>query len=226
MPALRTRLIAIVVLGAVFIVLTLAITGGVFAGLDLQVARAMHEAWRPSLHPLLQAIAILGGLEVTTLLVLGVSIYLWRGGFGSDAFVFVIFFAAQAFEIFYKLNLHHPQPPPSLAEGDGPSITEAFTSATGTGNSFPSGHMLRTVIAYGLLAFIIRRLSPSPRVRLAAVVGAVVITVVMAFDRLYLDVHWESDVVGGLILGAIGLLAATVWLDRPRKLPRPRKPEN
>ena len=35
------------------------------------------------------------------------------------------------------------------------------------------------------------------------------------FDRLYLDVHWESDVIGGLLLGAIALLSATVWLDRP-----------
>ena len=85
--------------------------------------------------------------------------------------------------------------------------------------------MMRTVIAYGLLAFVIRRLSPSPWARLFAVGGAILVIVVMAFDRLYLDVHWESDVVGGLLLGAIGLLAGTVWLDRPRK-PAPRKPEN
>ena len=49
---------------------------------------------------------------------------------------------------------------------------------------------------------------------------------VLAFDRLYLDVHWESDVIGGIILGAIGLVAGTVWLDRPRRIPRPKKPEN
>jgi len=77
--------------------------------------------------------------------------------------------------------------------------------------------MLRTVIVYGLLAFVINRLSPSPRVRRLAVVGAIAIIVLMVFDRLYLDVHWESDVIGGLILGSIALLAGTVWLDRPRK---------
>jgi membrane-associated phospholipid phosphatase len=72
------------------------------------------------------------------------------------------------------------------------------------------------VIVYGLLAFVVRRLSISPRVRALAVVAAVLIIALMAFDRLYLDVHWESDVLGGVLLGAIALLAGTVWLDRPR----------
>ena len=86
----------------------------------------------------------------------------------------------------------------------------------GVGNSFPSGHMVRTVVVYGLLAFVFRRLAPSPVARGLAIPVAIVVIVLMAFDRLYLDVHWESDVVGGLLLGAIALLAATVWLDRPR----------
>jgi len=217
------RLIGIVGLSVAFIAVTLAISGGWFNGLDIQVADAMHQAWQPSLHPLLQAIAELGGLEVTTALMIGLTYYLWRGGFGSDALVFVVFIAAQAFELFYKLNLHHPQPPHSIAEADGPSVSELFTSRAGIGNSFPSGHMLRTVIVYGLLAFVIGRLAPSPFVRTAAAVVAVVLVLVMAFDRLYLDVHWESDVVGGLLLGAIALLAGTVWLDRPRAA---GKPEN
>ena len=201
-----------------FIALTIAITAGVFHDLDLQVARAMHDAWQPSLHGLFQVVAELGGLELTTVLMLGLTFFLWRGGFGSDALVFFAFVGAQAFELFYKLNLQHQQPPRSLAETDGPSITESFTSSAGIGNSFPSGHVLRAVIVYGLIAFVIRRLSPSSRVRLAAAVGAIAVTVLVAFDRLYLDVHWESDVIGGLLLGAIALLAGTVWLDRPRTL--------
>jgi len=205
--------------------MTLAVTAGVFSSLDIQVAETMHQAWRPPLHPLLQAVAELGGFEVTTVLMIGLSWYLFRSGFGSDALVFVVFIAAQAFELFYKLNLHHPQPPRSLAETDGPSVSMIFESSTGLGNSFPSGHMVRAVIVYGLLAFVIRRLSESPRVRLAAAAGAVLVIVLLAFDRLYLDVHWESDVIGGLLLGAIGLLAGTVWLDRPRRLPRPRPPD-
>ena len=217
MSTLTARLFGIVVLGVAFILLTIAITAGAFTDLDLQVAQAMHDLWQPSLHPVFQVIAELGGFELTTLLMLGLCWYLWRSGFGSDALVFVVFFAAQAFELYYKLNLHQPSPPASLREADGPSITELFSSGAGIGNSFPSGHMLRAVIVYGLLAFVIRRLSTSPRVRAFAVAGAVVTVVLMVFDRLYLDVHWESDVIGGLLLGAIALLAGTVWLDRPRK---------
>ena len=214
------------VLGVAFIAMTLALTAGVFSSLDIQVAQAMHDAWQPSLHGLFQGIAELGGFELTTLVMIGLTFYLWRSGFGSDALVIGVFIAAQAFELFYKLNLHHPQPPRSLAQTDGPSVTMLFEAGTGIGNSFPSGHMVRAVIAFGLLAFVIRRLSPSPLARALAVAGAIAVIVLLAFDRLYLDVHWESDVVGGLLLGAIALLAGTVWLDRPRRVPRPRKPEN
>jgi undecaprenyl-diphosphatase len=77
--------------------------------------------------------------------------------------------------------------------------------------------MVRAVVAYGLLAFVIRRLAPSRAARLLALPVAILIIVAVAFDRLYLDVHWESDVIGGLLLGGIALVAATVWLDRPRK---------
>ena len=222
MPAIATRLYSTVGLGVAFIALTIAITAGAFNSLDKQVAVAMHDAWKPWLHGLFQLIAEFGSIEVTGILMAGLAFYVWRAGFGSDALVFIVFLAAQAFEIFYKFNLHHPPPPASLAEADGPSLSQLLSGSGGAANSFPSGHMMRTVIVYGLIAFVIRRLSASPLVRLLAVVGAVVIIVLVAFDRLYLDVHWESDVVGGLVLGAIALLAGTVWLDRPRRAGRPQ----
>ena len=195
--------------------MTIAITAGLFTTLDLQVAEAMHSLWQESLHPLFQLIAELGGLELTSILMLALFIFLWRGGFGADALVVGAFVGAQALEILYKSLLYHPGPPHSLSHRDGPSLTDQLSGRLG--NSFPSGHMVRTVVVYGLLAFVVRRLSRSRTARSLAIPVAIVIIVLMVVDRLYLDVHWESDVIGGLLLGGIALVAATVWLDRPRK---------
>jgi len=210
------RLIAIVVLSVAFVGLTIAITAGLLTSLDHQVAEATHGIWQESLHGLFQAIAELGGLELTTILMLALFIYLWRGGFGADALVVVALAGAVALEVVYKFLFFHPGPPRSISHGDGPSLTELLPGS-GLGNSFPSGHMVRAVVAYGLLAFVIRRLAPSRVVGLLVIPVAILIIVVLAFDRLYMDVHWESDVIGGLLLGGIALMAATIWLDRPRK---------
>jgi undecaprenyl-diphosphatase len=213
---LLPRLLATVALSVAFVAMTIAITAGMFTALDHQVAEEMHSLWQESLHPLFQVIAELGGLELTSVLMLGLFIYLWRGGFGADVFVVIAFAGAVGLEILYKSLLFHPGPPLSLSHSDGPSVSGLLEGRV-VGNSFPSGHMVRAVIVYGLLAFVIRSLTPSRLVRVLVAPVAIAVIVLVAFDRLYLDVHWESDVIGGLLLGGIALLAATVWLDRPRK---------
>lgn len=210
------RMVAIAILAAAYVAMTMAITAGLFTSLDRQVAQATHSIWNESLHVVFRGIAELGGLELTTLLTAGLFLYLWRNGYGRDSLVVLAFIGAVGLEVLYKYLLYHPGPPHSLVHSDGPSLTDLI-EGSGGGNSFPSGHVVRTVVAYGLLAFVVRRLTTSPIVRAAAIPVAVVVMVVVSIDRLYLDVHWESDVVGGLLLGAIWLLAATVWLDRPRK---------
>ena len=79
----------------------MTITAGWFTALDLQVALAMHSIWQESLHPLFQVIAELGGLELTTVLMVALFFYLWRGGFGADALVVGAFAGAVALEVLY-----------------------------------------------------------------------------------------------------------------------------
>jgi len=215
LSALRPRLVAASALAVAYVALTMAIAAGMFDALDKQVLQGMSSLWSESLHPLFQAIAELGGLELTILLMLALAIFLLRRGFGADAWVVLVFVAAQVLEVLYKANLHHLGPPRTVAHADGPSITDLVSGTGPLANSFPSGHMVRAVIAYGLIAFVLQRLAPWPPARTLAVPIATALIVLVAFDRLYLDVHWESDVLGGLLLGGIGLLAGTIWLDRP-----------
>ena len=202
-------------LAVAFVALTMALAAGALNMLDKQVLQGMASLWSEPLHPLFQAIAELGGLEATAVLMVGLAVFLIRGGFGADAWVVLVFVAGQVLEVLYKANLHHLGPPRSVSHADGPSLTELVSSSGPLANSFPSGHVVRAVIAYGLIAFVVRRLAPWPLARSLAIPVATAIIALLAFDRLYLDVHWESDVVGGVLLGAIGLLAGTVWLDRP-----------
>jgi membrane-associated phospholipid phosphatase len=213
---LAARLAAIAALAIAFLAFTFAVSAGWASMLDQQVLRAMESAWREPLHPLFQAIAELGGAELTSLLMLALGFYLLREGFGADAWVLVAFVAAVLLETLYKVSLHHLGPPRAVAHTDGPSITDVLSRSGILGNSYPSGHVVRAVVTYGLIAFVVRRLSTSPVARALAFPVAAVVVLMVAFDRLYLDVHWESDVLGGLLLGAIALLGAIVWLDRPR----------
>jgi len=54
----------------------MALAAGALNSLDKQVLQAMASLWSEPLHPLFQAIAELGGLEVTTLLMIGLAVFL------------------------------------------------------------------------------------------------------------------------------------------------------
>jgi membrane-associated phospholipid phosphatase len=216
LPALTLRLAALAALAIAFVALTYAVAAGSLNQFDQQVLHAMAGLWNPSLQPLFQAIAELGGLELTSVLVVVLSLFLLRRGSPADAWVLVAFAAAQILETLYKAVLYHPGPPESVSHPDGPSITELLGSSS-SGNSFPSGHIMRALVVYGLIAFVVRRLAPWPAARALAIPTLLVLIIVEAFDRVYLAVHWESDVIGGVLLGTIALLSATIWLDRPRK---------
>ena len=216
---MTARIIAIGALTIVYLALTVVVAFGSLDGLDLQAAGSFAELWRPSLQIPAQAVAELGGLELTTLVVSGLAIYLVRAGFGADAWALLAFPIAVTIETAYKLLLTHPGPPLSMSHGDGPSITDLFSTTSQIGNSFPSGHMARATVTYGLLAFVVARLTASRRAAMAAWTAAVFVIALLAADRMYLEVHWLSDVIGGLLLGCIALVCATVWLDRPLRKP-------
>jgi len=72
--------------------------------------------------------------------------------------------------------------------------------------SFPSGHTMAAIAFYGLLTYFIYYSSQKAWERVLAVfVGCAIITLV-AFSRIYLGVHWPSDVVGSFILGGFLLV--------------------
>jgi undecaprenyl-diphosphatase len=81
-------------------------------------------------------------------------------------------------------------------------ISEILTQ---TGYSFPSGHVTGSIVFFGLLTYFVWQIWKSPMVKAASSSLFLAVTCIVAFDRIYLNVHWLSDVIGASLLGAFWL---------------------
>jgi undecaprenyl-diphosphatase len=81
-----------------------------------------------------------------------------------------------------------------------------------TSMSFPSGHSTVSTAAYFLLAVIVADLDPARAVKVLAFAVAALLALMIGFSRVFLGVHWPSDVLAGWCLGAAWALAAAIAL--------------
>ncbi|MCX6787201.1 MAG: phosphatase PAP2 family protein [Candidatus Kaiserbacteria bacterium] len=77
-------------------------------------------------------------------------------------------------------------------------------SAIETSFSFPSGHTTLAMTLYGFLAYLLCKLYPKNAA--AIVTLATLVIFVIGFSRLYLGLHFPTDVLGGYLLGGLWLL--------------------
>lgn len=77
--------------------------------------------------------------------------------------------------------------------------------------SFPSGHAMAAVSLYGALAYLLWRHIPSTAGRTLLIAISAFMIGMISISRIYLGVHYPSDVIGGL-LGSGMWLALTVWI--------------
>jgi undecaprenyl-diphosphatase len=95
---------------------------------------------------------------------------------------------------------------------------------TAPGWSFPSGHAMGSLVAYGMLAYLLVRNAHSRGQRLGIVACAVVLVLLVGLSRMYLGVHSFSDVIGGYAAGVVWLAACITGLEVVRRKPRDREP--
>lgn len=102
----------------------------------------------------------------------------------------------------FKVSLHRERP--SIAT----HLTEVWSS------SFPSGHAMISAATYLTVGMMLAGTQQSRRVRIYVVSLAVAITILIGVTRIYLGVHWPSDVVGGWCAGAAWALLFWVFMRR------------
>ncbi|MFE0173581.1 phosphatase PAP2 family protein [Streptomyces sp. NPDC059002] len=74
--------------------------------------------------------------------------------------------------------------------------------------AFPSGHAMTAAVVCGLLLWLLRRYAVRPALWRTALVLAVVSVAGVGLTRIWLGVHWPSDVLGGWLLGALTVALA------------------
>jgi undecaprenyl-diphosphatase len=85
---------------------------------------------------------------------------------------------------------------------------QSFWAYMESGFSFPSAHATMSLAFYGFVLYVICRTTDSRRIRIAAAIVVAALVLAIGFSRLYLGVHYFSDVLGGYLLGA-----GCVWLS-------------
>lgn len=150
-----------------------------------------------------EAMAVIGGtIPMLALTVIGAVVLAWQRRWMAFAIWVFVINAATALNLAIKAFYDRPRPPMGL---DAPSTA-----------SFASGHVLTATV---MVLLIVLMWVPASRWRRALFVAGAVYVLIMAASRMYLRVHWFTDVSAGLAIGASTvlclLLLAGWWVARP-----------
>ncbi|MFI5227460.1 MAG: phosphatase PAP2 family protein [Gemmatimonadales bacterium] len=159
-------------------------------GFDEGVMRwiALHQ--NPKVQMAMLEITSLGTGTVVAMIVFVAGLFLWLNSHKHSAVLLVAAtLGALVLDGLLKTGFDRPRP-------------QVFKWGTyAVSSSFPSGHAMSSVVVYGTVAYLAARLQRNARSRLLTMVLAALIILLICASRLYLGVHYPSDVLAGIVIG-------------------------
>src|SRR5271165_4921221 len=168
---------------------------------DAFVRTTVHQLATPGLTRLMQVFSFLGSVAaVTAMSLAAICVFLYFHRTRTAALLATTMIGVAALDIALKYAFHRPRP-------------VAFFGASPSSYSFPSGHALGSLCFYGMLAAIVAALARGRFAKCCVWIAAVFMVGMIGFSRIYLGVHYPSDVIAGYC-------AAVVWVGAVRLLDR------
>jgi undecaprenyl-diphosphatase len=194
----------------VFITLAGEVTEGDTQAFDTKILRALRSPDDPSkpigpawIEAALLDFTALGGPTVLALVVLAViGFLLLQKRIRTALFVAATSFSGELVSTALKHEFNRPRP--TIV----PHLREVFSS------SFPSGHAMESAIVYLTLGTILMRVAESRITKIYCLGIAILLTVLVGVSRVYLGVHYPTDVIGGWTIGFAW--ASICWLVEER----------
>ncbi|MFZ1301452.1 MAG: phosphatase PAP2 family protein [Candidatus Microsaccharimonas sp.] len=187
MNSKETRLLAIifVVAGVLFALLAALVTNGVTDSLDTSVLLWINQHASPALDSLFVIITQFGGFAVVaTVGLLITALLLFKKQYLKALFVVIGLGGAALWSVVFK----------SIVERVRPDLWESLIHETSL--SFPSGHATASMA----LALVVIMLLWRTRWKKAALIAGTIYVLLIGFSRLYLGVHYPTDILGGWLL--------------------------
>jgi undecaprenyl-diphosphatase len=188
---------------------------------DRNVLRALHNSVNPAvpigplwLHGAARDITSLGSITVLGMITLSVAGYLFLAHRGIEAWL-MLGAVLSGIVLNNLLKFAFARARPDL----GTPAIPVFTS------SFPSGHATLSAITYLTIGAILSRTESVFSIRLYFMSLAAFLTVIVGLSRVYLGVHYPTDVFGGWCIGvawALGCWLLTTWLQTTGQAEPPR----
>jgi undecaprenyl-diphosphatase len=173
----------------------------------LQALRSPDDPSRPIGPPWIENalldLTAIGGTTVLTLVALAVvGFLLLQARYRTALVVALATISGELLNTVLKSAFNRPRP--SIV----PHLRTAFST------SFPSGHAMESAIVYLTLGAILMRAAES-RLTKAYILGvSMLVTMLVGASRVYLGVHYPTDVIGGWIIGLVW--ASIIWLVAQR----------
>jgi undecaprenyl-diphosphatase len=167
---------------------------------DVPVSLAVHRLDSPVMDVAMRAASALGAWPALTAVVVLVFIWCARRRDWLAAWV-LVGVATGAGVLNFALKQAFERPRPELFH----EVTNPLSY------SFPSGHAMASTAIYGMVAFIVARERPGSR--WVPFVAAAVLVLLIGVSRVFLGVHWVTDVLAGFAGGMFALLAGAAALE-------------